>query len=386
MKGDWKSRGFSTRAIHAGQHPDPTTGSVTVPIYATSTYVQPELGRHLGYEYARVQNPTRFALEANVAALEGGATGHAFASGMSAIAALLTLVKTGEHVVFSRNVYGGTYRFLTQVLNRYGVESSWVDSRDLGEVAAAIRPETRMLYVETPTNPMMEVTDLAGAGALAKERGLLFAVDNTFLSPYFQRPLELGADFVVHSTTKFLNGHSDSIGGALVSKSKEHGEWFAFVQKSEGAILSPWDSFLVLRGIKTLAVRMERHEANGRALAELLDGHSKVKTVLWPGLPSHPGHEIQKRQANGFGALLTFDLGSYDAAKKFLDAVEVMSLAESLGGVETLTSHPASMTHASVPPAKRAELGITDGLVRISAGIEDTQDLLDDCARALDAV
>jgi cystathionine beta-lyase/cystathionine gamma-synthase len=386
VKGDWKSRGFSTRAIHAGQNPDPTTGSVTVPIYATSTYVQPELGRHLGFEYARVQNPTRFALEANVAALEGGETGHAFASGMSAIAALLTLIRTGEHVVFSRNVYGGTYRFLTQVLNRYGVLSSWVDSRDLEQVRAAIRPETRMIYVETPTNPMMEITDLAGTAGLAQEHGLLFAVDNTFLSPYFQRPLELGADFVLHSTTKFLNGHSDSIGGALVAKSKEHGDWFYFVQKSEGAILSPFDSFLVLRGIKTLAVRMERHEANGRALAELLDAHPKVKRVLWPGLPAHPGHDVQKRQASGFGALLTFDLGSFDAAKRFLDRVEVMSLAESLGGVETLTSHPASMTHASVPPEKRAELGITDGLVRISAGIEDAQDLLDDCAQALDAV
>ncbi|MGH7336096.1 MAG: trans-sulfuration enzyme family protein [Myxococcota bacterium] len=386
MKGDWQSRGFSTRAIHAGQAPDPTTGAVTVPIYATSTYVLPELGRHLGFEYARVQNPTRFALEANVAALEGGETGHAFASGMSAIAALLTLVKSGEHVVFSRNVYGGTYRFLTQVLNRYGVESSWVDSRELDAIRAAIRPETRMLYVETPTNPMMEITDVAGAAALAKERGLLLAVDNTFLSPYFQRPLELGADFVVHSTTKFLNGHSDSIGGALVAKSREHGDWFYFVQKSEGAILSPFDSFLVLRGIKTLAVRMERHERNGRALAELLDGHAKVARVLWPGLASHPGHAVQQRQATGFGALLTFDLGNYDAAKRFLDRVEVMSLAESLGGVETLTSHPASMTHASVPADKRAELGITDGLVRISAGIEDTEDLLDDCARALDAV
>jgi cystathionine beta-lyase/cystathionine gamma-synthase len=386
VKGNWKNRGFHTRAIHAGQHPDPATGSVTVPIYATSTYVQPELGRHLGYEYARVQNPTRFALEANLAAIAGGATGHAFASGMSAIAALMTFVKSGEHAVFSRNVYGGTYRFLTQVLNRYGVESSWVDSSDLGAIRAAIRPETRLLYVETPTNPMMEVTDIRGAAAIAREHGLLFAVDNTFLSPYFQRPLELGADFVVHSTTKFLNGHSDSIGGALVTKSKEHGDWLFFVQKSEGAILSPFDSFLVLRGIKTLAVRMERHEANGRALAEFLAGHAKVKSVLWPGLPSHPGHEVQKSQATGFGALLTFDLGSYDAAKKFLDAVEVMSLAESLGGVETLTSHPASMTHASVPPEVRAELGISDGLVRISAGIEDTADLVADLDRALAAV
>ncbi len=386
MKGDWKKRGFSTRAIHAGQHPDPTTGSVTVPIYATSTYVHDALGEHKGFEYARVQNPTRAALEANVAALEGGLTGHAFASGMSAIATLMTLVKAGEHAVFSRNVYGGTYRFLTQVLSRYGVESSWVDSRDLDAVRAAIQPRTRLLYVETPTNPMMEITDLAGAAELARAHDLVFAVDNTFMSPYFQRPLELGADVVVHSTTKFLNGHSDSIGGVLVAKRPEHGEWFAFVSKSEGAILSPFDSFLVLRGIKTLGVRMERHEANARAVVAALVAHRKVRSVLWPGLPTHPGHEVQKRQASGFGALLTFDLGSFEAAKRFLDRVEVMSLAESLGGVETLTSHPASMTHASVPPAKRAELGITDGLVRISVGIEDEADLVADVEQALAAV
>jgi len=386
VKGDWKKRGFSTRAIHAGQHPDPTTGSVTVPIYATSTYVHDALGEHKGFEYARVQNPTRAALEANVAALEGGLTGHAFASGMSAIATLMTLVKAGEHAVFSRNVYGGTYRFLTQVLSRYGVESSWVDSRDLDAVRAAIQPRTRLLYVETPTNPMMEITDLAGAAELARAHDLVFAVDNTFMSPYFQRPLELGADVVVHSTTKFLNGHSDSIGGVLVAKRPEHGEWFAFVSKSEGAILSPFDSFLVLRGIKTLGVRMERHEANARAVVAALVAHRKVRSVLWPGLPTHAGHEVQKRQASGFGALLTFDLGSFEAAKRFLDRVEVMSLAESLGGVETLTSHPASMTHASVPPAKRAELGITDGLVRISVGIEDEADLVADVEQALAAV
>jgi cystathionine beta-lyase/cystathionine gamma-synthase len=386
VKGDWKSRGFSTRAIHAGQQPDPTTGAVTVPIYATSTYVLDELGRHKGFEYARVQNPTRFALEANVAALEGGASGHAFASGMAAIATLMTLVRTGEHVVFSRNVYGGTYRFMTQVLSRYGVESSWVDSTDLANVRSALRPTTRLIYVETPTNPMMEVTDIAGAAELAHARGALLAVDNTFMSPYFQRPLELGADVVVHSTTKFLNGHSDSIGGVLVARSAEQGEWFSFVQKSEGAIASPFDSFLILRGIKTLGVRMERHEANGRALAAHLAGQPKVRKVFYPGLADHPGHAVQQRQASGFGALITFDLGDFAAAKRWLDRVEVMSLAESLGGVETLTSHPASMTHASVPPDKRAELGITDGLVRISAGIEDLADLLADVDQALAAV
>jgi cystathionine beta-lyase/cystathionine gamma-synthase len=386
VKGDPSKRGFQTRAIHAGQHPDPATGSVTVPIYATSTYLHDELGVHKGFEYARVQNPTRFALEANVASLENGRSGHAFASGMSAIATLMTLVKTGEHVVFSRNVYGGTYRFMTQVLNRYGVLSSWVDSTDLGSVRDALRAETKMVYVETPTNPMMEVTDIAGAATLAHEHGAILAVDNTFMSPFFQRPLGLGADVVIHSTTKFLNGHSDSIGGVLVANSQEHGDWFNFVQKSEGAIASPWDSFLILRGIKTLGVRMERHESNGRALASYLAGHDKVRSVLYPGLPGHPGHAIQKRQASGFGALITFDLGSFDAAKRYLDALQVMSLAESLGGVETLTSHPASMTHASVPPAKRAELGITDGLVRISAGIEDLDDLLADVEQALAGV
>ncbi len=386
MKGDWTNRRFQTRAIHAGQHPDPATGAVTVPIYATSTYLHDRLGEHKGYEYARVQNPTRFALEANVAALEGGSSGHAFASGMSAIAALMTLVRSGEHVVCSRNVYGGTYRFMTQVLDRYGILSSWVDSTDLENVRAALRPETRMIYVETPTNPMMEVTDLAGAAQLAHAHGCLLAVDNTFMSPYFQRPLELGADVVVHSTTKFLNGHSDSIGGILIAKKAAEGEWFYFVQKSEGAILSPFDSFLVLRGIKTLGVRMERHEASGRALAAHLAAHSKVRSVFYPGLESHPGHAVQKRQAGGFGALITFELGSFEAARAFLNRVEVMSLAESLGGVETLTSHPASMTHASVPPDKRAELGITDGLVRISVGLEDLEDLVADVDRALEAV
>jgi cystathionine gamma-lyase/cystathionine beta-lyase/cystathionine gamma-lyase/homocysteine desulfhydrase len=386
VKGDWKSRGFATRAIHAGQHPDPTTGSVTVPIYATSTYVHDELGRHKGFEYARVQNPTRSALEEAIAALEGGVSGHAFASGMSAIAALMTTVRAGEHVVFSRNVYGGTYRFMTQVLDRYDVRSSWVDSTDLANVRAALRPETKLVYVETPTNPMMEVTDIAGAAEIAHAHGARLAVDNTFLSPYFQRPLALGADVVVHSTTKFLNGHSDSIGGALVTGDRELADWFAFVQKSEGAILSPFDSFLVLRGLKTLAVRMERHEATTRAVVERLEAHPKVARVLWPGLPSHPGHRLQQRQASGFGALLTFDVGSYEAAKRFLDRVEVLSLAESLGGVETLTSHPASMTHASVPAAKRAELGITDGLVRISVGLEDAEDLVADVGQALDAI
>ncbi len=386
MKGDPKSLGFSTRAIHAGQAPDPTTGSVNVPIYATSTYVQEELGRHKGFEYARVQNPTRSALEANIAALEGGHSGHAFASGMAAISCLMTLVKTGEHVVASRNVYGGTFRFMTQVLNRYGVESSWVDTSRLDEIERAMRPNTRIVYVETPTNPMMDITDLRGAAELAHRHDALLAVDNTFLSPYFQRPIELGADIVLHSATKYLGGHSDLVAGVMVAARPQDGEWFAFVQKSAGAVLGPFESFLVLRGIKTLAVRMDRHEANGRRIAAFLDGHAKVKSVLYPGLERHPGHALQKSQASGFGAMITFDLGSLAAAKALLDKVRVMSLAESLGGVETLISHPASMTHASVPAAERAKLGISDGLVRVSVGIEDVEDLLADLEQALAAV
>ena len=383
MKGDPNKSGFSTRAIHAGQTPDPTTGSVTVPIYQTSTYVQDELGKHKGYEYARVQNPTREALEDNVASLENGLAGHAFASGMAAISTLLTLTRTGDHVVCSQNVYGGTYRFFSQILERYGLRFSWIDSTDLDAVDSAMSEETRMVYVETPTNPMMEVTDIAAVADIAHERGAVLAVDNTFMSPRFQRPLELGADIVIHSTTKFLNGHSDSIGGVLVSSRAKDAEWFAFVQKSVGAILSPFDSFLVLRGLKTLAVRMDRHESSGRAVADFLNGHAKVKSVLYPGLPSHPGYQVQSRQATGYGALITFDLGGYDAAKTLLDNLAVMSLAESLGGVETLISHPASMTHASVPPEKREELGITDGVVRVSVGLEDLEDLVADLDSAL---
>jgi cystathionine beta-lyase/cystathionine gamma-synthase len=333
-----------------------------------------------------VQNPTREALEENIASLEGAASGHAFASGMAAIATVMTLVGSGDHVVVSRNVYGGTYRYFTHVLARYGVRFSWVDATSLQAVEAALDERTRMVFVETPSNPMMEIVDLAGVAALAHHHGALVTVDNTFLSPYWQRPLELGADLVVHSTTKFLNGHSDSVGGVAVARDAAVGEHLAFVQKSMGAILGPLDCFLVLRGIKTLAVRMERHETNTRRVVELLAGHPKVEGLYYPGLPEHPGHEIQRRQAGGFGAMLSFDLGSYQAAKRLLDAVRVMSLGESLGGVETLISHPATMTHASVPAEEREALGITDGLVRISVGIEDVDDLLADLADALELV
>lgn len=383
MKGDPRRRRFSTRAIHAGNPPEATTGAVAVPIFQTSTYVFDRFGENKGYDYARTRNPTRSALEENLAALEGGVAGHAFASGMSAIAALLTLVRSDERVVFSRNVYGGTYRFVTQVMDRYRLDDVWVDTTDLDEVEKAITSETRLVFLESPTNPMMEVSDIAAISELAHAAGAKVAVDNTFLSPYLQQPLDLGADVVMHSTTKFLNGHSDSIGGALVSKHRDDAEWFHFVQKSEGAILSPFDSFLTLRGIKTLAVRMDRHERNARQIATFLSEHPKVERVLYPGLPDHPGHELQKRQASGFGAMISFDLGTLERARALLDGVEVMSLAESLGGVETLICHPATMTHASVPAERRAELGIGDGLVRVSVGIEDVEDLIDDLDAAL---
>ena len=383
MKGDPKDLGFATRAIHAGQPPDPTTGAVTVPIYQTSTYVQEAMGKNKGFEYARVQNPTRMALEANIAALEGGYDGHAFASGMAAISTLMTLLETGQHTVVSRNVYGGTFRFFTQVLERYGLTFSWVDSTDLDQVRAALRPETRMVYVETPTNPMMEVTDIAAAAELAHDHGCVLAVDNTFLTPYFQRPLALGADVVVHSATKYLNGHSDGVGGLLVSSTEEQGEWFDFVSKSQGNILAPFECFLVMRGIKTLEVRMERHEANTRRIVDMLLGHPGVHRVLYPGLPGHPGHAVQARQATGFGGTLSFEVGGVEEVRRVLDRVQVFSLAESLGGVESLISHPASMTHASVPPAQRAAIGLGDGLVRISVGIEDADDLVADLEQAL---
>ena len=385
MKGDPKDLKFATRAIHAGQPPDPATGAVTVPIYQTSTYVHDQLGRHKGYEYARVQNPTRAALERNVASLEGGVSGHAFASGMAAIDALTTLLSQGDHVVASQSVYGGTFRLFTQILDRYGLEFSWVDTSRLETIESALTERTRMVYVETPTNPLMEVTDLAGAAEIAHRHDALLVVDNTFMSPYFQRPIELGADIVIHSATKFLNGHSDALGGVLVAAAEEHADWFAFVQKSAGAVLGPMDSYLTLRGIKTLEVRMERHEASGRAVASFLDDHPEVSRVLYPGLPDHPGHELQRRQAGGFGALISFDLGSYEKAERVLNALEVMTLAESLGGVETLISHPASMTHASIPRDQRLKIGITDGLVRVSVGLEDEADLIADLERALGA-
>jgi cystathionine beta-lyase/cystathionine gamma-synthase len=386
LKADPRNFGFSTRAVHAGQKPDPRTGSVAVPIYQTSTYVQEHLGEAVHYEYARVQNPTREALEEQIMLLEGGISGHAFASGMAAIACLMTVLKAGDHVVVSRNVYGGTYRYFTRILERYGLSFSWVDTTDLAAVEAAIGPETKMVYIETPTNPVMDITDIAAIAEISHARGARVAVDNTFLTPYLQRPLAFGADFVVHSATKFLNGHSDSICGVMVASTQEDADWFALVQKSAGAILSPFDCFLLMRGIKTLVVRMDRHEQNTRGIVEFLVAHPKVRRVLYPGLPDHPGHEIQKRQASGFGSMITIEMGSFAAAKAMLERMQVMSFAESLGGVESLISHPASMTHASIPAERRAQLGLTDGMVRISVGIENVEDLLGDLEQALAGV
>ena len=375
---------FSTICIHAGQEPDPSTGAIITPIYQTSTYVQEELGRHKGYEYARTQNPTRFALEQNIAAIENGKAGFAFASGMAAIGAVATLLQAGEHVVVTDNTYGGTFRLFDKVLTRYRIEFSYVDTSEPEQINQAIRPNTKLLFVETPTNPVMRLTDLRRAAEIAHARGVRMVVDNTFASPYVQRPLDMGADLVVHSTTKYLNGHSDSIGGIVVAVRDDDIEWLRFVQNSEGAILGPMDSWLVLRGTKTLAVRMAQHNRNGLAIAEYLAGHPKVKTVLYPGLPSHPQHELAKRQMNGFGGMLSFDVGNMDGARRVLNRVRLMALAESLGGVETLIGHPASMTHASVPPERRAAIGLTDSLIRISVGIEDKDDLIADLKQALD--
>jgi cystathionine beta-lyase/cystathionine gamma-synthase len=375
---------FSTRCIHAGQEPDPATGAIITPIYQTSTYVQEALGRHKGYEYARTQNPTRAALEANVAALEGGPAGFAFASGMAAIGAVASLLQAGEHAVVGDNTYGGTFRLFEKVLRRQGITASYVDTSDVDAIAAAIQPTTRLLLLETPTNPMMRLTDLAAAAEVAHRRGVAVVVDNTFASPALQRPLEFGCDLVLHSTTKYLNGHSDSIGGIVVAVRDDHREWLSFYQNAYGAILSPMDSWLVLRGTKTLALRMAQHSANGMALATFLAGHPRVARVLYPGLPDHPQHALAAAQMSGFGGMLAFDMGSLDAARRVVEGVRIFALAESLGGVESLIGHPASMTHASVPAERRAALGLTDGLVRISAGIEDIDDLTADLAQALD--
>ena len=377
---------FSTVCLHAGQEPDPATGAIITPIYQTSTYLQEALGRHKGFEYARTQNPTRMALEGNLAAIEGGKAAFAFASGMAAIGAIATLLQSGDHVVVSDNTYGGTFRLFDKVLRRYQLSFTYVDTSKLDEVERAFTSATRMLFVETPTNPVMRLTDLREAADLAHRHDVRLVVDNTFASPAVQRPIEFGADIVTHSTTKYLNGHSDSVGGIVIAERDDDIEWLKFVQNAEGAILSPFDSWLVLRGTKTLPLRMQQHNANGLALAQFLCAHPKVQHVYYPGLPSHPQYELAKRQMRGFGGMLAFELGSLEAARRVLNGVKLHALAESLGGVETLISHPATMTHASVPAERRKKIGITDGLVRISAGIEDIDDLKEDLAQALDAV
>jgi cystathionine gamma-lyase/cystathionine beta-lyase/cystathionine gamma-lyase/homocysteine desulfhydrase len=374
--------GFATDCIHAGQEPDPTTGAVTVPIYQTSTYVQEGLGRHKGYEYARTHNLTRRTLERNLAALEGGRDACCFASGMAAIQAVLTLVKAGQRVVVSDDVYGGTHRLFTKVLANYGVEFAFLDATD-PEALEKEAGRFDLLWIETPTNPLLKICDIRALAEMAHRQGAVLAVDNTFMSPFFQRPLALGADLVVHSTTKFLNGHSDSVGGVAVAKDEKHAQWLRFVQNAAGAILSPFDAFLVLRGTKTLHLRMARHEENACAVAPFLFQHPKVQAVYWPGFPDHPGHAVHKRQASGFGALLSFDLGGLEAARRVLGRVRLCSLGESLGGVETLISHPATMTHAGYTQKERDAIGITNGLVRISVGCEDAADLVADLEQAL---
>ena len=375
--------GFATNAIHVGQEPDPTTGSIVAPIYQTSTYVYEELGKHKGYDYARSNHPNRKALERTLAKLEGGHSAYVFTSGMAGIDAVFRMLRPGDHVVLSEAVYGGVFRLSTQLLVHFGLEFSFVDTSVPDMVHASFRPNTKMLYVETPTNPTMRVTDIAAVAKVAGSRNITLVVDNTFLSPYLQRPIELGANIVVHSMTKYLNGHSDATGGAVILTRPEDAEKIYFIQRSAGSGLAPMDCFLISRGIKTLAVRMLQHNANGIAVARHLDAHPKVRKVYYPGLPSHPQHDVARRQQRGPGAMISFELGSLEAARRFLNQVKLCSLAESLGGVETLISLPAQMTHASMPAEVRERAGITDGLVRLSVGIEDVEDINADLDQAL---
>ena len=378
--------GFSTDAIHVGQEADPATGAIIVPIYQTSTFVQEGLGKNKGYEYARTLNPTRAALEKNLAALEAGQSGHAYASGMAAIHNLMLLLKPGDHVLAGHNMYGGTFRLFERVLKDSGLEFSYVNTSRPAEVERDFRPNTRLVFIETPTNPVMEMTDIAAIANIAHSHNALLAVDNTFMSPYLQQPLRLGADVVVHSTTKYLNGHSDGVGGALLVNDPAMGEQLRFLQNAAGGVMAPFECWLVLRGVKTLALRMERHCENGMAIAQYLNQHLKVRKVYYPGLPTHPQYDLARRQMKGFGGMLAFETGSLSNARTVLESVRICSLAESLGGVETLISHPATMTHASVPAEVRESLGITDGLVRISVGVEDVDDLIADLDQALQRI
>jgi cystathionine beta-lyase/cystathionine gamma-synthase len=378
-----KRNAFHTLAVHAGQDPDPAFGAVMTPIYATSTYAQKRLGEEIVFDYSRAGNPTRTSLEQCLAQLEGGRGAVAFASGMAAITSILHLFKSGDHLIVSRNVYGGVYRAFEQLFTNFNLKFSWVDTTDVRNVEKHITKDTKLVYIETPTNPVMEITDIRKIAVLAEKKGLLLAVDNTFMTPFFQRPLDLGADMVIHSTTKYLNGHSDSLGGAVVANDREILEKLRFIVKTTGGILSPFEAFLIHRGVKTLAVRMSKHEENGRAAADFLEKEKKVRKVFYPGLKSHAGKGIHETQSSGYGGMVAFDIGSYKAAKTFLENLRIFTLAESLGGVESLACHPATMTHASLPGKLRESLGVTDGLVRLSVGIEDSGELIDDIGRAL---
>jgi cystathionine beta-lyase/cystathionine gamma-synthase len=378
-------RRLSTRAVHAGVVPDPLAGAVMPPIYQTSTYIQDGLGRHKGYEYARTKNPTREALERNVAALEGARHGFAFGSGLAAVDAVLKLLSAGDHVVSGENVYGGTHRQMTHIWARLGLTFTFVDGGDLDAVAGAVTPATKLVYAESPTNPMLRLCDLAATGDIAKRAGALFVVDNTFATPCFQRPLELGADIVLHSTTKYLNGHSDMVGGLLVTSRDELAERIGFIQNSSGAVPGPLDCWLALRGIKTLPLRMRQHDLNGRRIAEWLSHHPRVRSVNYPGLPSHPQHDLACRQMTGYGGMMSVELGDAAFARRVVERTRVFALAESLGGVESLIGHPATMTHASVPLELRRKMGLSDSLIRLSVGIEDVEDLVEDLDQALAA-
>lgn len=379
-------KGFATKAIHVAQEPESITGSVTTPIFQTSTYAQEEIGKHKGFEYARTQNPTRFAWEKNVASLEGARFGYAFGSGMAAIDTVMRLLSAGAHVICSEDMYGGTFRLFDKVLRRYGYQFSIVDMSDINAVQSAVLPETAMIYTETPTNPMMRITDLSAMANITKEAKALLVVDNTFATPYFQNPISLGADIVVHSATKYLGGHSDLVSGVVITDREDLAEQIKFLQNAIGAVPGPFEPWLLLRSVKTLAIRMEKHQENAQAVARLCEHNSNVKATWYPGLTSHPHHELAKRQMTGFGGMISIETGSFEAAQKFAKAVKVFTLAESLGGVESLLCHPVSMTHGSIPKDQRDRLGITDGLLRLSCGIEDTNDLLTDIEQALSAI
>ncbi|HMD77439.1 MAG TPA: PLP-dependent aspartate aminotransferase family protein [Terracidiphilus sp.] len=377
---------YSTLAVHAGQYPDPLTGAVNVPVYLSSTFELTGIGADKGWDYSRAGNPTRDRLEEALAALEGGHSGHAFTSGMAAISALVAMLRAGDHLICCKDAYAGTVRLFNQIVAGYGIEIEYVDTGDLEAVAAAIRPATRLIHIETPSNPLMALTDIAAVSKIAHARGVEVSVDNTFLSPVLQSPLALGADIVMHSTTKYLNGHSDGLGGALIGSTPEHKERFLLVQKAAGGVMSPFECFLVLRGIRTLPLRIKQHEENGRAVAEYLSTHPKVSRLAYPGLKSHPQHDLAVKQQKGFGSMMSFDLGSREAAGRFLGAIKIFLSAESLGGVESLASHSATTTHAALSDELRESLGITQGLVRLSVGIEDKQDLIADLEQALQAV